>query len=83
MDDKIGKVVRKSPDGLIWVINNRPEYGIALPGEDLDIVFQGSYAGVAPTAEAELINFAKDGMTVATVVPCLYKSIKFICLHIQ
>ncbi|XP_021363495.1 uncharacterized protein LOC110456829 isoform X1 [Mizuhopecten yessoensis] len=70
MDDKIGKVVKKSDDGLLWIISNRPEYGIALPGTQLDIVFQGQFAGdTAPTAVAELINFAKDGQTVPTVVP--------------
>lgn len=63
----MGDIIKHSTDNRVYVLVNKPHTGIQKDGQTLDITIQASYTGSkAPTATAELVNLAHDGMTPPT-----------------
>ncbi|XP_062574049.1 endoglucanase E-4-like [Saccostrea cucullata] len=64
----MGDIIKHSTDNTVYVLVNKPHTGIQRDGQTLDITVQGSYTGSkAPTATAELVNLAHDGLKPPTV----------------
>ncbi|XP_061198129.1 endoglucanase E-4-like isoform X1 [Saccostrea echinata] len=64
----MGDIIKHSKDNTVYVLVNKPHTGIQRDGQTLDITVQGSYTGSkAPTATAELVNLAHDGLKPPTV----------------
>lgn len=64
----MGDIIKHSSDNKVYVLVNKPHTGIQTDGQTLDITIQASYTGSkAPTATAELINLAHDGMKPPTI----------------
>nr|XP_011421782.2 endoglucanase E-4 [Crassostrea gigas] len=67
LSEWMGDIIKHSTDNRVYVLVNKPHTGIQKDGQTLDITIQASYTGSkAPTATAELVNLAHDGMTPPT-----------------
>ncbi|XP_048731235.2 endoglucanase E-4-like [Ostrea edulis] len=68
LSEWMGDIIKHSSDNKVYVLVNKPHTGIQTDGQTLDITIQASYTGSkAPTATAELINLAHDGMKPPTI----------------
>ncbi|CAL1529413.1 unnamed protein product [Lymnaea stagnalis] len=66
MNFEVGDVLSHSPDGLNWVVVNRPEHVAYHAGSKLHLKFDAQYGGGGIAASAVLYNMGKDNFTVPT-----------------